>query len=99
LLMDVHNEGKGAFNLAISIFTRGGYGFYESTGRYIKKGSNKDVMFDLRSERFKSAQTGWAYKTAIKDPSATTAIVLMIYPRAPGVVHIDNVRFVKVKKK
>ena len=95
VVMDVDNKSKGGFQLAISLFTHGWKGFYESTGVYVKKGMNKDVTFDLRSKRFKCAQTGWAYKSPLKDPKAVSSIVLMIYPRNPGTFNLDNVRFTK----
>lgn len=95
VLMDVDNKSKGGFQLAIAIFTHGWKGFYESTGVYIKNGMNKDVTFDLRSKRFKCAQSGWAYKSPLNDPDAVSSIVLMIYPRNSGTVNFDNVRFTK----
>ena len=95
MVLDVYNENKSGVNLAMAFFTNHGRGFYESTGKYIKKGANKDVTYDLRSTKFKCAATGWNYGSPLKNPEAVNSVVLMIYPRSSGIVTFDNIRFVK----
>ena len=99
LVLDANNEGKASFQLSIAFFTNQGRGFYETTGKNIRTGAQKDLVFDLRSKRFKCAETGWAHKAPLNGPEAVSAVVLMIYPRSAGVVSFDNVRFTKKGKK
>ena len=97
ILLDMKNEGKAAFQLALAFQTRDWEGFYESRGRYIKTGESKNIMFDLREKRFKCEATGWAHKSELRRVNEIGMLLIMIYPKQPGTVTLDNVRFVKKK--
>jgi len=98
ILIDVTNEGKATFQMTLAFFTKNGKGFYETTGQRVPPGEKKNVMYDLRSKRFKCAETGWANKSPLMGPETVTSVVLMVYPNTPGTIVIDNVRLVKKGK-
>lgn len=97
VLFDMKNEGKVAFQLALAFQTRDWEGFYESQGKYIRAGDNKNLMIDLRAKRFKCKETGWAHKSGLSRIKEIGMLLIMIYPKQPGTVTLDNVRFVKKK--
>ncbi len=99
LVLDVNNMSKASVQLTLAFFTKGGKGFYETVGRNIRVGETKNVVYDLRSQRFKCAETGWANKSPLKDPGSVTSMCLMLYPRLAGTITFDNIRFTKKGKR
>jgi len=94
VLLDVANLSRAGLRLSLAFQPRDGSSFYETPGTYVKRGSNRDVSFDLRSRRFKCEATDWDYKSPLRGPETMGILYIMIYPRQPGAATVDNVRFV-----
>ena len=92
LVLDAYNESAYGLQLTVGFFIGDGKGFYESIGKHVRKGTNRDISFDLMSQRFKCAKSGWANASPLEDRDQVTAMVIFVYPRGPGVVTFDNIR-------
>ena len=98
---DAFNGCDRPVSIAISVQTLPGYAWFESFATTIRP--NKWAVgkkIQLHTEKFKSAEANWQYKSAIKNLNNTIKIYFLIYHRAPqGNIFLDNIRFVAKEEK
>ena len=94
VLLNVTNLSRAGLKLSLAFHTRDWESFYETPGKYVKRGLNRDIAFDLRGRRFKSKATDWEHKSPLRAPETMGTMYIMIYPRQPGAATIDNIRLV-----
>ncbi|NOZ22311.1 MAG: hypothetical protein GXP25_14620 [Planctomycetes bacterium] len=95
LMLDVRNNTKKDVKLAIAFMTGGSNTFFETEPATVKPGTNKSISFDLKSEKFKSAATGWKHSAKLSDANAVKRVVILVYGDNKGEVRLDNIRFEK----
>ena len=94
-VLDVRNNTTKEVKLAIAFMTGGTPTFHETEAAAVKPGLCKNVTFDLKSTKFKSAATQWEHKAALNDPNAVKRVIILIYGGNQGEICLDNVRLEK----
>ncbi|MEW6358970.1 MAG: hypothetical protein AB1696_21740, partial [Planctomycetota bacterium] len=95
LILDVRNDGQKDVKVAIAFTTGGANTFFETEQATAKPGLNKNIAFDLKSEKFKSQATEWKHSAKISDANAVKRVIILIYGESKGVLCLDNIRFEK----
>ncbi|MDA0838329.1 MAG: hypothetical protein O2857_11150 [Planctomycetota bacterium] len=93
---DAFNGCDRPISIAIAVQTLPGYAWFESFATTIRPNKwaiGKKIQLD--TDKFKSADANWDYKSPIKNLNNTIKIYFLIYHRAPqGNIFLDNIRFV-----
>jgi len=97
LLVDINNRSSALVRVAIAFVTMPGWQYYETAPAFIKPGLNKDVVFYLFGDEFKSAETEWEYQSSLKGADAVKKIIFLNYAIKPGRLTFDNLRFSRVQ--
>lgn len=96
VILDVYNFSFFNLEIALGFDTSREHVFYESITKPIKRGWNKDIVFDLATYDFKSKQTDWQYSTHLKDAGDVKRFFIIVYypdDFKSATIYIDNVRF------
>lgn len=97
IILDVYNDGP-PFELALVLYTDE---FCESSTETIKKGLNKDIVFDLSAKDFKSPTSKWSYNYSLRPGTIAWRVMFIIYPDDiddSGSVYFDNIRVEKIPR-
>lgn len=95
LVLNVRNKTGKPVKIAVALMTGGSSVFFESEGVAARAGLTKNMTFDLRSDKFKSAASKWEYKVKLSDASAVKCLCILVYRESTGEVCLDNIRVVK----
>jgi hypothetical protein len=94
MYMDVYTDAASGISVAVAFDTSGEY--YESEGRILNQGWNKDVKFDLGARDFKCKASDWKNSVPLADRSDISKVFILVqHPKKMkgAAVFIDNIRF------
>jgi hypothetical protein len=94
LAMDVESHLHSVVKVALGLTIQGKY--YETTPFYIKPGSNT-AFFRMSATTFKTADSNWEYKSALKLPASVERLTILVYSPFAGRVMFHNLRIITVK--
>jgi len=97
LLVDINNRSTALVRVAVAFVTMPGWQYFETAPAFIKPGLNKDVLFYLFGDEFKSSVTEWEYGASLKGADSVKKIVFLNYAIKPGKLTFDNLRFSRVE--
>ncbi|MBU1078580.1 MAG: DUF5060 domain-containing protein [Spirochaetes bacterium] len=92
IVVDIYNDtGTENISLAIALDSEE---YYESPQTVLKKGWNKNLLFDLLQNNFKSGSSGWEYSTSLKKNLGLGAFFFIFYLNNTkyGEIYVDNIR-------
>ncbi len=96
LVMDVYSPHDSGICVAAAFDTGGGWTYFETPSQIMKKGWNKNVIFDLGAHNFKCRENNWKHTEALANRGDVRKIHIMIYRPSKmetQTVYIDNIRF------
>jgi len=94
MYMDIYTDAPSGVSVAVAFDTGGEY--YESSGKILSQGWNKDIRFDLGAKDFKCKASDWKNSVPLADRSDISKVFILVqHPKKmKGVtVFIDNIRF------
>ncbi|MDD5067803.1 MAG: DUF5060 domain-containing protein [bacterium] len=97
IIVDIYNDtDSGEVSLALALDAEE---FYEAPQVALKKGWNRDIEFDLLKSDFKSAGSGWDYRTSLKKDVGLGDIMFIFYLGSVqyGDFYMDNVRTGRIR--
>ncbi len=101
LVLDIYVQSSEAASAAIGFETGNGWTYYESTPVKLKKGRNKDVVFELDKANFECKRSKWEYTANLANRDDIRKVVILIYDTArfeAETIYIDNIRFRPTRK-
>lgn len=94
LAVDVESHLHSVIKIALGLTIKGEY--YETVPFYIKPGSNI-AFFKMSATTFKTAESNWEYKSALKLPSSADKLTILLYSPFAGKVTLQNLRIMTIK--
>ncbi len=94
LSIDVYNAMKEPVRMAVAFVTMPGWKYFESTPmdvpprRWVRKTVN------MKSGKFKSAETEWKFSASIANPDTVRQLIILFYTKQTGSIFVNNVQFV-----
>ena len=101
LVLDIFVQSSEAASAAVGFETGNGWTYYESTPVKLKKGWNKDVVFELDKANFECKRSKWDYNVNLANRDDIRKIVILIYDTVrfeAETIYIDNIRFRPTRK-
>ena len=101
LVLDVYVQSSEAASMAVGFETGNGWTYYESTPVKLKKGWNKDLVFELDKANFECKRSKWEYTVNLANRDDVRKVVILIYDTVrfeAETIYIDNIRFRPTKK-
>jgi hypothetical protein len=96
ITLDMYNAA-GPMKMALVLHTGD---FCESFPIELKEGENKDIVFDLKADNFKSSASKWEYNYSLKSGSIAWRLMFIFYREKDqtGDIYISNLRFDKIPR-
>ena len=95
LVIKLNSRMRAGGRMALGISTGENRTYYESAPKYVRPGTNPDVVFDLTAATFKSEGSEWKYEAKVQNLAGVRAIHLVFYPISGGRITITSIELAK----
>jgi len=94
--LDVFSAVSSPLLIDIAISTGGDWTWYESRGKTLKPGWNKNVTFDLYNKDFKTGETSWTHTSYLHHKEQVKQVSFNVFgppgEETSGCIYLDNIR-------
>ncbi len=94
LIFHVYNPHKKTLPISVAFSTvvKAKYSYFESRTSRFRQGWHT-MTVDLNGKDFKSRETEWAYRTAVKGKDNLKSIIILINTRRKATIYLDYIKF------
>lgn len=94
LLVDIHNETSENVRVALAVCTGDTWEWHETKLVTLAPGPNQEVSFPLDGSEWKTAASGWEFKSPLKNADQVKRVALKFFGRTglEGEFYLDNLR-------